>query len=47
MDKPALQHVKIDGAHQGGVTALEWTDASTLCTGGFDACVRTWSCAIG
>jgi WD40 repeat protein len=41
--KCALEHVKIEGAHQGGVTALEWRDCQTLCTGGFDACVRTWT----
>ena len=33
----------VDGAHVGGVTCLEWRDVNTIVSGGFDACVRTWT----
>ena len=42
LGRPPMEHVKISGAHRGGVTALEWKDATTLCSGGHDGCVRTW-----
>jgi WD40 repeat protein len=35
--------VTIKNAHQGGVTSLLWIDEKSVCTGGFDACVRTWT----
>jgi len=35
--------VTIKNAHQGGVTSLLWIDEKRVCTGGFDACVRTWT----
>ena len=30
-------------AHPGGVTSLVWRDETSVCTGGFDACSRTWT----
>ena len=42
--KPPLEgRCAVDGAHVGGVTCLEWRDTNTVVTGGFDACVRTWT----
>ena len=42
--KPPLEgRVAVDGAHVGGVTRLEWRDENTVVSGGFDACVRTWT----
>ena len=44
--KPPLEgRCAVDGAHVGGVTCLEWRDTNTVVTGGFDACVRTWTMA--
>ena len=42
LDKPAVARATAEGAHPGGVTAVDWMDEKTLCSAGFDACVRTW-----
>jgi WD40 repeat protein len=41
-DKCGAARVTIKNAHRGGVTSLVWRDHETLCSGGFDACVKTW-----
>ena len=35
--------ITVKHAHPGGVTSLVWRDDAHVCTGGFDACVRTWT----
>ncbi len=35
--------VAVEGAHVGGVTRLEWRGERAVVSGGFDACVRTWT----
>ena len=42
LDRPAMARAEAEGAHPGGVTAVDWMDEKTLCSAGFDACVRTW-----
>ena len=42
LEKPAVARAAAEGAHPGGVTAVDWMDEKTLCSAGFDACVRTW-----
>jgi hypothetical protein len=36
-------HVRVDRAHVGGVTALEWVGADKIVSGGFDSCVKSWA----
>ena len=38
-----LEHVRLLGAHRGGVTAMAWRDENHIVTAGFDGCVRTWN----
>ena len=37
------ERITVKNAHPGGVTSLVWRDDARVCTGGFDACVRTWT----
>ena len=42
--KPPMEgHVRVDRAHVGGVTALEWVGADKIVSGGFDSCVKSWA----
>ena len=42
--KPPMEgHVRVDRAHVGGVTALEWRGADKIVSGGFDSCVKSWA----
>lgn len=42
LEKPVSARITIKGAHLGGVNGLIFKDATTLVSGGDDACVRVW-----